>query len=423
MKKITLLFSLLGVVLFSFSQTKVTFEDQALNGASAITGGTVSVVANPVKTGINTSSYCLDVVSNSFASIKFTNFTFPTGSKTSYDYVTLKFKIAYKAYNSGTDLDYPLVNVFSSPSTPVLDATEKLGICSNVWGTHAADSLVWKTAQFTMSASVLATIPNGILALQLAKSKCEYLIDDIELIPSPIYNANVLTLNNFENNAVGDAIPYYKYWSTTSAASGTCVVAADPLTISTKALCITPTDYNGTAAFSVTLPVGKTLANYDRLYFDLYYNNSGGLNAQPYIYADGTMIFQLTSGYPLQGTSGVWNTKDYELSGMPSSNSFLLKIGYTSDNSIAYYLDNIKLHENVSTGFSQQQINPLVVSCDGTILRLNMDAAKIELFDLAGRSVLTQNNVKELNVSKLGNSVYIVKVKVGSDSYLTKFVK
>jgi len=423
MKKITFLLFYLGVTFLSFSQTKVTFEDQALNGASAINGGAVTVVANPAKTGINTSSYCLDVVNNSYASIKFTNFTIPTGSKTTYSYVTLKFKIAYKAYNGGSDLDYPIVNVFSSPLTPVLDATEKLGNCSNVWGTHAADSLVWKTAQFTMSTSLLATIPGGILALQLAKSKCEYLIDDIELIPSPIYNANVLTLYNFENNAIGDAIPYYKYWNTSSAASGTCVVTADPLSISTKVLCITPTDYNGTAAFSVILPVGKTLANYDRLYFDMYYNNSGGLNAQPYIYADATLIFQLTSGYPSQGTSGVWNTKDYDLIGMPASTSFLLKIGYTSDNSIAYYLDNIKLHENVSTGFSQQQINPLVVNCDGITLRLNMNVDKIELFDLTGRSIQQQTNVNELNVSKLGSSVYLVKAKVGSDTYLTKFIK
>ena len=203
-----------------------------------------------------------------------------------------------------------------------------------------------------------------MLVLKLAKNKCEYLIDDVELVPSPLYNSNILTLANFETNNVGDAIPYYKYWSTSGSASGTCVVAADPLSVSTKALCITPTDYNGTAAFSVTLPTGKTLANYDRLYFDMYYNNSAGLNAQPYIYADATLIYQVTTGYPLQGTSGVWNTKDYELTGMPASNAFLLKIGYTSDNSIAYYLDNIKLHDIASTTTEVKDVKYSVTACN-----------------------------------------------------------
>ena len=423
MKKITFLLFLLCSTFFISAQTKITFEDQTLNGALVLYGGAIAVVANPATTGINTSAYCLDVVNNGYAPVQFKNFSVPTGSKTAYPYVTLKFKIAYKGYNGGSDLDYPQVDIYSSPNYPILDATEKLGSITSVWGTHTADSLVWKNAQFTMSASALATIPNGTLVLKVAKSKCEYLIDDVELVPSPVSGSDILTIANFESNTIGDAIPYYKYWSTTSAASGTCVVAADPLSVSTKALCITPTDYNGTAAFSVTLPAGKTLANYDRLYFDMYYNNSAGLNAQPYIFADATLIFQVTTGYPLQGTSGVWNPKDYELSGMPTSNSFLLKIGYTSDNSIAYYLDNVKLHEKVSTGLSQEYLNPLIININGDVLGLNMIVDKIEMFDLSGRSIIQQTNVKGLNVSKLPNSVYLVKAKVGNQIYTTKFIK
>jgi len=423
MKKITLFLSFLGAVLFCSAQTKISFEDQALNGAATVYGGTATVIANPATSGINTSKYCLDVVNDGYAPVKFSNFTVPTGSSTSYPYVILKFKIAYKGYNGGSDLDYPQIDVYSSAVSPTLDATEKLGSITSAWGTHTADSLVWKSVQFTMSASTLATIPNGMLILKVAKSKCEYLLDDIELIPSPVTGTNILTITNFESNTIGDAIPYYKYWSTTSAASGTCVVAADPLSVSTKALCITPTDYNGTASFSVTLPTGKTLTNYDRLYFDMYYSNSNGLNAQPYIYADATLIYQVTSGYPLQGTSGVWNPKDYELSGMPSSNSFLLKIGYTSNNSIAYYLDNIKLHESSSTGLSQKQVNLLIISRNDNTLKLNMNVNKVELVDLSGRSVMQQSNVNELNISNLSNSVYLVKAKIGNETFTTKFIK
>ena len=423
MKKITFLLSFLGLALFSSAQTKISFEDQGLNGAAAASGGTVSVVANPVKTGVNTSAYCLDVVNNSYAAIKFANFTIPTGSKAAYPYVTLKFKIAYKAYNGSSDLDYPLVNVFSSAASPLLDATEKLGSISNVWGTHAADSLVWKNVQFSMPTSALATIPNGKLVLQVAKPKCEYLLDDIELIPSPLFGTNILTLYNFESNAINYAYTAANIYGGTVAC--TAVVAADPVTSTAKALLVSPTAYNQVASFSVTLPTGALLTDYDRLYFDYY---STAVNyAQAYIAANTTVIYKDATDYPTQGAAATWVTKDYELpTTVPASNTFTLFVGYTSMNSGSYYIDNVKLNHKAAgqtTGINQNHVNPLVISCDGSTLHLNMLVDRIELFDLGGRSVLAQSNIKELNVSKLNNGIYIVKSSLAGETYITKVVK
>ena len=100
MKKTTLLLSFFAFVLFCSAQTKITFENQDLNGAATVYGGSATVVANPSISGINTSKYCLDVVNDGYAPVKFSNFTIPTGSNTSYPYVILKFKIAYKAYQT-----------------------------------------------------------------------------------------------------------------------------------------------------------------------------------------------------------------------------------------------------------------------------------------------------------------------------------
>lgn len=409
------------------AQSKITFEDQTTNGAACIYGGSVSVVANPVTTGINTSAYCLDVVNNGYAPVKFANCTIATGLKTTYPYVKIKFKIAYKGYNGGSDLDYPQVDVFSSPTSPALDATEKLGTISSVWSTHASDSLVWKSAEFTVATSLLNTIPGGMLVLKLAKSKCEFLIDDIEFVPSPIYNPNVLTLSDFESNSIGEAVPYNVYWSTTSAASGTCAVVADPLSVSTKAICISPSGYNGTVNLSVTLPGGKALDGYDRLFFDMYYSSSSGMYAQPYISATSTVIYQVTSGYPSQGTSGVWNTKDYELSGMPAVNSFILKIGYTSNNSIPYYLDNIKLHAKESsstTGVNDASVSvPLVAYSDGSFFRMNKVVDKLNLFDASGRLVRSAMGTELVSLNGLGSGMYILKAQVGNEQYLTKVMK
>ena len=95
-------------------------------------------------------------------------------------------------------------------------------------------------------------------------------------------------------------------------------------------------------------------------------------------------------------------------------------------NSGSYYLDNIKLNLKATggtTALNQKQVNPLVVSCDGSALRLNMTVDKIEMFDMSGRSVITRNNVKELNVSMLNNGVYIVKSSLAGESYTTKVLK
>lgn len=428
MKKITFLLSFIGLAMFSSAQTKITFEDQTLNGAATLYSGTATVVANPVKTGINTSSYCLDVVNNGYAPVKFTNFTVPSGAKTAYQYVTLKFKIAYKGINgsAASDVNYPAVDVFSSPTSPVLDATEKLGSIGNVWSTPittpSTDSLVWKSAQFTMSASVLANIPSGMLVLKLAKNRCEYLIDDVELVPSPIYGTNILSLYDFESDALSTAYTAANVYGGTVAC--TSVVVADPKLTPTKSLQVSPTSYNQVASFNVTLPGGRLLTEYDRLYFDSYV--TAATYAQTWVAANSTIIYKDASGYPSVGTAATWVTKDYELASMPASNNFTLYIGYYSMNSGSYYLDNIKLNLKATggtTALNQKQVNPLVVSCDGSALRLNMTVDKIEMFDMSGRSVITRNNVKELNVSMLNNGVYIVKSSLAGESYTTKVLK
>lgn len=429
MNKITFLILFLAFSFVANAQTKITFEDNTTNGAAIIYGGTVSVVENPVKTGINTSNYCLDIINDGYAPVKFSNFNIPTGTKTAYPYVMLKFKIAYKAFNGGTDLDYPQVDVFSSAASPTIGAEEKIGATTSAWGSHTSDSLVWKSVSFTFSASLLTTIPNGILVLKVAKPKCEYLIDDIELIPSPVFNPNIFTIEDFESKTIGDAGNYVLYWSDTSAAAGTCVVATDPSTatnpssVSTKSLKITPSGYNGTALFNVILPSGKSLNQYDLLYYDVFFSNS--LYAQDYVSVNGSVVAQTTSGYPSQGTINQWNTKTVALSGLSTSSSFVVKTGYTSNNSIAYYLDNIKLHLNESvTGLiSSGNVKPLLVYVSDNSIKMNLTADFLLLTDLNGKRILNAKNVSIFDASSLENGIYILKAISKGELYTTKIVK
>jgi hypothetical protein len=421
MKKITIFVLLCGAFLFANSQTKMTFEDQSLNGSAAVYNGSVSVVANPVTTGLNASSYCLDVIDNDYAPVKFTNFNIPAGAKATYPYAKIKFKIAYKAFNGGNDLDYPSVDVFSSPTNPTLSNAEKLGSINSAWTTHAADSLVWKSAEFVFSSSSLTDIPAGILVLKVAKPKCEYLLDDIELIPSSTNNPDVVSLLDFESNAVNDTYPTANIYGGNPAS--TAVVVADPVSgHSANALQMTATDYNQVIAFNITLPSGSLLNQYDRLYFDRYSTSTD--YAQAYIYANTVKIYQDASGYPSQGAANTWLTKDYELpSGVPAQNSFTLKIGYTSKNSGSYLIDNVKLHRLVFTGVEKNQINALLVNYYNNSIHFNKVVERVHVFDLSGHLIVDRENVDEVNARNLPNGLYIVKAIANGETFVTKVIK
>lgn len=407
--------ALLSVVFISHAQSKVTFEDQTVNGAAVVYNGSLSVVANPVKTGINASSYCLDVVNNGYAPVKFTNFKFPAGTSASYPYVKLRFKIAYKAYNFGTDLDYPQVDVFSSLDSPALNATDKLGTINSAWGSHVSDSLVWKNAEFTMSASLLSSIPNGILVLKLAKSKCEYLLDDIELIPSAVNNPDVITLQDFEANTVGDT-----YLSN----GGTASVFANPVTTSgnLNSLKVVTTGYDQLPKVNVTLPAGKTLADYDRLYFDIYLVTSS-VYTQVKIGADAASNLYLDSGYPSQGASGAWQSRDYAFSSTSTANSFVLNLGLGS-NAVTYYIDNVKLHlKTIATGVVSKSVKSFNAFVRANQLLLTEEAQEISIFNTKGQLVLTTGNCLSVDLTSVASGVYIVKSVSNGNINVTKIAK
>lgn len=420
MKRFTIFLVLFNTFLFVAGQSKIDFENQDLSGASVVYNGSISVISNPVTTGINASGYCLDVINNDYAPIKFSNFVIPAGAKATYPYAKLKFKIAYKSFNNGTDLDYPQIDVFSSPENPTLSDAEKLGSINSAWGSHVSDSLVWRTAEFLFSSSSLTDIPEGILVLKLAKPKCEYLLDDIELIPSPTNNSDVITLFDFESNKINDAFPTINIYG--EALTSSAVVVDDPVTThSTKSLQMSQTDYNQVVAFDVTLPSGENLKNYDRLYFDRYSTSTN--YAQAYIFANDIKIYQDESGYPSQGTANTWITKDYEITqNVPDANNFTLKIGYTSMNSGSYLIDNVKLHR-ISTGTGEKTLIPFIVNCYNNYIQLNRVAERIEIFDISGRLLLTRNNVAKVNVHQFTQGIYLVKAFINGETFLSKVIK
>lgn len=154
--------------------------------------------------------------------------------------------------------------------------------------------------------------------------KADFIVEDFESNP---------TLEMLQKNGEG---------------TGSASVVADPTDANGKSALITTSDYDALLKLNVTLPAGKTLADYASLSFDIY------LKADVYkkmnIYVDDTKIYE-DDGYPSQGAKTTWLTKTYVFSSLTllgtadlAKNSFALCLGISTDEG-DYYIDNVVLQE------------------------------------------------------------------------------
>ncbi|VBB48413.1 exported hypothetical protein [uncultured Paludibacter sp.] len=432
MKKTLLFMIVLGFSLAITAQTKLDFESDAIgattNAAALWAGGSVDVMANPYKTGMNTSNQVLHVMNDNYCAV-YLKIALPAGTKTSYPYISVNYKLCYVGPNGGDDLNYPNTDFYSIPSSStsyadantspdVMRFASSIGWSGVCWGSATVGT--WTQSSFTFPSATLTNIPEGYLVIKIAKPKLEYLIDDIELVPSPTSGTDIYTLENYEARTIDEVL-------TTSGSGATASVKANPTDAAQKSAEVIPTDYGNYLRLNAVLPAGKVLSNYDRLYFDIYIANSSTVYKQMVIKANSTTIYQ-DSDYPSQGTNNVWQYRNYDLSKLDLSavtgNTFTLDLGLNTNTDVAkYYIDNVKLHENVIAAVDNQQVNPLIVTCNGNLIRLNMIVDKVELLDLNGRLILGQKNIKEINVSNLSSGVYIVKSLLAGKTYVTKVVK
>ena len=418
MKKTTLLLTFFGLSMVLSAQTKITFEDAEIGSTGGATamwdGGTVDVVANTYTTG-NPSSKALHVLNTNYLPVYFGNVPIPAGAETLYSKIKVKYLII-----GGTDTNYPTLEVFSSPSSSLAGATEKIGEVgwAGLWGT--AEIGIWKTVEFTFANSILKPVPSGNLILKLSKSNTEYLIDDVELVLIPVATPTVI-VNDFEANNLTDVLAM-KRWSTTDASA---IVESNPTNAANKSVHILATNWNSCLEQIIALPAGKVLADYDKLTFDVYLNNIDGTDntyKDIELYLDGTKVMHPQSA----GVANAWETKVFMLDTISSitsyGNSFKLDLGINS-NKANYYLDNIKLTEKTGTGFSKNTFNVLTFKRTGNTLYFNQTIDRIEIVDLGGRNVITAKNINEINISNLNNGVYLMKSLVMGETYIKKIIK
>ncbi|HOG05510.1 MAG TPA: T9SS type A sorting domain-containing protein [Paludibacter sp.] len=430
MKKKLLLFALLGSGVLLYAQPKITFEDEAVGAttlAEALWGaGTVEVVANPHQTGINTSSKALRVVSNDYVPVLY-DLSLPAGDKTAYPYTKVRYKLCYLGPNGGDDFKYPNTDFYSVPNSSVsYEAAETspavmkfggdVGWSGGVsWGDPVVGT--WTQCEFSFSNATLAAIAEGKLVIKVAKKQLEYLIDDIELIPVPAAG-NLFTVDDFESYASNTVLNMKRY----SAEDATATVEADPADVSNKAVHLVTSNWDALLKLNVTLPAGKTLADYDKLSFDIYLVNGYDNNyKQMNIYVDDTKIY-VDEGYPSQAPDNTWTNKEYALNNITSGNTLVLDLGISTDNG-NYYIDNIVLHLKTSTHVKSTFENALNVRYTNGYFMWNQLAQAVKIVDINGRLVATAANTDRLYVSQLSRGIYIVKTEINGTTHINKVVK
>jgi hypothetical protein len=421
MKKILLSMLALGMTI-SLSAQKMDFEKDSLGvpvGVKTGSKSTIEIVKNEYPKG-NDSKKVMKVKLKEYEMLYFDSIPIVDGDRASYEFSKIRFKICVVG---GTDKDYPQLDIFSAADfldfSTAANRLVRLPF-QQLW--YGAEIGVWKTIEFSFSKSVLDPIPMGKLILQLVKGDCEYLIDDIEIVPYPEAVNGYLNIENFESNKIGDNFNFKAFYSTDYTDS----VAVDPEFSTNKALHITTKNYGAFLKMNVNLEAGKTIADYDQISYDVYlmtgFNNN---NMNFPVFINDTTVYTQTEPWSKNADDQLWTTIKHDLINLApakGANTFTLALGISSNNS-NYYIDNIKLRQLGFTAIKETNAKNVNISSNNNQLKFSQTVDNVELFDVNGRKLLSSKNTSVMNITSLNKGIYIVKCKFDEQTTISKISK
>lgn len=161
--------------------------------------------------------------------------------------------------------------------------------------------------------------------------------------------ASYYTVDDFESKTIGATYPLKAWYET----DGTATVSANPTNASNKAVRVVTSNWDAMLKLNVSLPAGKTLANYDELSFDIYIPaNSGDENPnykKMHVFIDDVKKHE-DSDFIKQADLSTWTKKTFSFTDLnvtddeKAKSAFSLAIGMSTDKG-DYYIDNVKLRE------------------------------------------------------------------------------
>lgn len=258
--------------------------------------------------------------------------------KTLSDYKTIQFDI----YRYGDDSNYKKLFIYVD--------NEKVFASENDenWSTVGD----WKTYSFP--------IPDGLgcadkttVNLQIGIRYGAYALDNVKLkekgdgSAAASTNGTVtdgwLMAEDFQNMTVGDVMNTWDYKSNNTG-SGTCTIVAEPDMAENMMANFVGGNYNTLIEVPVTLPEGKTIADYETIKFDIYRFSDDDNYKQIAVYIDNAMV-KIDENYGERAPVNGWKTWEYPIpASVTSGNQILIRLGIKS-NLANYAIDNIQLKE------------------------------------------------------------------------------
>lgn len=258
--------------------------------------------------------------------------------KTLSDYKTIQFDI----YRYGDDSNYKKLYIYVD--------NEKVFASENEvnWSTVGD----WTTYSFP--------IPDGLgcagkttVNLQIGIRDGAYALDNVKLkekgdgSAAASTNGTVtdgwLMAEDFQNKTVGDVMSTWDYINK-GTGSGTCTIVAEPDKAENMMANFVGGNWNTLIEVPVTLPEGKTIADYETIKFDIYRFSNDANYKQIAVYIGDDKV-KIDEKDIERAPDNGWKTWEYSIpASVTSESQILIRLGIKSDKA-NYAIDNIQLKE------------------------------------------------------------------------------
>lgn len=337
-----------GWLMLQDYQTKTPGDNAAIWGQYGSPAATGTIAIDPD----DPQNLIAEYSGGDFNSYMEVSVTLPEG-KTLKDYKT----VAFDLYRFADDDNHKKINVWADNEAIHQDENY----------IEQAQAAVWTPKSYAIPEDT--EIGNTfLLHFGISTDKGHYAVDNVRLeereqseepekpVEPTEYNptANgtltdgVLMVNDFQHhNAAGIELPT---WARDGHnAAGTAVTAEDPTDAKNLAAHFIGGNYNTVHEMDVTLPEGKTLADYKTISFDLYRHADDDNYKKMRVQAD-DQVLHYDSDYVQQAPATKWEEKSYDIpADATPGNSFKLRLGIESDKA-NYLIDNVRLTRRATTG-------------------------------------------------------------------------
>jgi hypothetical protein len=391
-------------------------------GTAAQISATVEAVINPTTGSLNSSTKVAKVLPINWDSYLYSDITLPNGkAATEYTHLSLKF---YSA-----DVTWKSIVVFAQVGTGTIS---QISLASETNHVKAATSK-WVNISVTLDAAQLAAIGTNSFRLiyGVNTNAGTYYVDNVELSN---FNTSVdqatgdIKMINYDLCTTKSLMPFWSRWGDADkifaevddvpgAATGTG-------NGSSKACKATVIGYDQHLGFLVTLPAGKTIANYQSVTFKAYVDMTSTVNG---VAADGqyktwnifaqngtATYFSINSTAPSTSANDkVWTDIvvpiDQTKAAAITGSTFRLILGISTP-SVYYWIDDVTLKAVPASGLKENLIKSVVVGSKGAIIVKDAVGQKVNIYNISGAEIgqtVAQSSSQEITLTQ---GLYIVKV-------------